>query len=138
MRYLPDANLFVAAVKNARRETDTLRLPLALLEDPSIELVGGAVLFAEFERAAAAFPSPLAAGLLHAIAERLTLVEPDDGVIAACAPFFAGQVASDIVHAATCLKSGATLISNDHDFDAIVRAGLIRRLTLTEAVRRLL
>ncbi len=41
----------------------------------------------------------------------------------------------DCVHAATCLQLGTTPLSNNQDYDAIERAGILRRMTMSEAIR---
>src|SRR5437016_3157437 len=76
--------------------------------------------------------APLAASILGT----LEIIRVEERFVLACTPYFAGKKRKDCVHAATCLQLGATLVSNDHDFDAIDRAGVIRRMTISEAVRR--
>jgi predicted nucleic acid-binding protein len=43
-----------------------------------------------------------------------------------------------VVHAATCLHTGAILISNDAHFDGIKEDGIIEVWSITEAIKKLL
>jgi predicted nucleic acid-binding protein len=45
---------------------------------------------------------------------------------------------ADILHAAACLQTGATLITNDHHFDRIRKEGIIKVWTITEPIDNLL
>lgn len=137
-RLFPDANLFVSAVKHHRRETDSLRLLMRLAEDDERELVGDRYLVLEYERYALAFHSLTAAGLLAAVMRKMTVVAPEQRFISACLPHLPAAAVADLIHAAACLETGAVLISNDRDFDRISAAGLIKRLTLSEAIEVLL
>lgn len=135
---MPDTNLFVAAIRGGARQTDSLRLLVLLIEDQRFHLIGNRLLVEEYRRYGLAFPTPTAVGLLAGLLRDMDIVEPDVRFLRACEPHFAASQTADVLHAATCLETGALLISNDHHFDAIVRTGLIRRMTLTEAIRTLL
>lgn len=137
-RLLPDANLFVAAVRHRGRETDSLRLLARLAEDQRYELIGDRYLVEEYQRYALAFHSLTAAGLLSSVLEKMRVVRPHDRFIAACLPFLPAKELADLIHAAACLETGAALISNDRHFDRIASAGLIHRFTLSEAIEALL
>jgi len=132
---LLDANVFVSAIKPVPRVTDSLRLLVHLL-DAGVRLVGNEVLAGEYLRYAQLLPSPTTAALAAAILESMEIVHVEERFVRACAPYFGPKSAKDCVHAATCLQLGATLVSNDHDFDALERAGVIRRVTTGEAIRR--
>jgi predicted nucleic acid-binding protein len=132
---LLDANLFVAAIKNPSRETDTYRLVVHLLERKGIHLVGNVLLAQEYLRYAEVFPSPTAAALAAALAEKMEIVRVEDRFVLACSPHFPRAKGADCVHAATCLQTGAILVSNDKDFDSVAKAGLVRRWTAADAVR---
>ncbi len=132
---LLDANVFVSAIKPVPRVTDSLRLLVHLL-DAGVRLVGNEVLAGEYLRYAQLSPSPTTAALAAAILESMEIVHVEERFVRACAPYFGPKSAKDCVHAATCLQLGATLVSNDHDFDALERAGVIRRVTTGEAIRR--
>ena len=131
---LLDANVFVSAIKPVPRVTDSLRLLVHLL-DAGVRLVGNEVLAEEYLRYAQLLPSPTAAALAASILGRMEIIHVEERFVHACAPYFGAKSAKDCVHAATCLQLGATLVSNDHDFDAVDRAGVIRRMTIGEAVR---
>ena len=66
----------------------------------------------------------------------MEIIHVEERFVRACESYFGAKGVKDCVHAATCLQLGATLVSNDHDFDAIERAGVIRRVTTSEAIRR--
>ena len=133
---LLDTNVFVAAIKTPSRKTDTYRLLVHLLEREDIRLVSDVLLVQEYIRYAQAFPSPTAAALAAALVEKMDIVRVEDRFLLACAPYFRGGRAADMAHAATCLQTGAVLVSNDRHFDAVAKAGLIRRWTVAEAIRR--
>ncbi|MBN1323877.1 MAG: hypothetical protein JW986_07780 [Methanotrichaceae archaeon] len=59
---------------------------------------------------------------------RSILVDPSIDSLLACRKLFPESEFADIVHAATCLETGAVLISNDAHFDEIKEAGLNRGL----------
>ena len=136
MPYLLDANVFVSATKDPARSTDTFRLLVHLLERAEIRITFNEVLVREYLQYAEVFPSPTAAALASAILDRAEIVEVDDRFLKACAPYFQEGNIADIVHAATCLQTGALLISNDRHSEPIRKAQLIEVLTATEAVRR--
>ena len=133
---LPDTNVFVSAVKHPARETRTYRLIVWLLEREDIRLVGNDLLALEYLRYAEVFPSPTATALASAILQGMEIVRVEEPFLLACAPYFRLGNVSDCVHAATCLQTGATLVSNDRHFEPIRKAGVVRVLTVTEAVQR--
>ena len=132
---LLDTNVFVSAVKSVPRVTDSLRLIVHFLA-ANVRLVGNELLAEESLRYAQLLPSPTATALAASILGTLEIIRVEERFVLACTPYFGGRKRKDCVHAATCLQLGATLVSNDHDFDAIDRAGVIRRMTISEAVRR--
>ena len=131
---LLDTNVFVSAVKSVPRLTDSLRLIVHFLA-ADLRLVGNELLAEEYLRYAQLVPSPTATALAASILGTLEIIRVDERFVLACTPYFGGKKRKDCVHAATCLQRGATLASNDHDFDAVDRAGVIRRMTISEAVR---
>ena len=128
-------NIFVAAIKSLPRVADSFRLIVRFL-DAGTRLVGNEVLAEEYLRVAQVLPSPSAAALAATIVGSMEIVHVEDRFLRACSEFFHKGSAKDCVHAATCLQLGATLVSNDHDFDTIDRAGVIPRMTVSEAIRR--
>ena len=132
---LVDTNVFVSAVKSVPRVTDSLRLIVHWLA-ADVRLVGNVLLAEEYLRYAQLLPSPTATAVAASILGTLDIIRVEERFVLACTPYFAGKKRKDCVHAATCLQLGATLVSNEHDFDAVDRAGVIRRMTISEAVRR--
>ena len=133
---LLDTNVFVAAVRHPTRETATFRFLVSLLERDDLRVVANDVLAEEYVRYARAFPSPTASALVSALLARSEIVRVEDRFLLACAPFLGSADVSDRVHAATCLQTGAVLVSNDRDFEAVRKAGLVDVRTVTEALRR--
>src|SRR5205809_3849736 len=131
---LLDTNVFVSAGKSVPRVTDSLRLIVHLLA-ADVRLVGNELLAEEYLRYAQLLPSASATAVAASILGTLEIIRVEQRFVLACTPYFGGKKRKDCVHAATCLQLGATLASNDHDFDAIDRAGVICRMTIGEAVR---
>lgn len=132
---LLDTNVFVSAIKSLPRVTDSFRLMVRLL-DAQVRFVGNEVLAEEYLHYAQLLPSPTAASLAASILGSMEMIHVEERFVRACAPYFGARSAKDWVHAATCLQLGATLVSNDHDFDSIGRAGVIRRMTVSDAIRQ--
>ena len=132
---LLDTNVLVSAVQSVPRVTDSLRLIVHLLA-ADVRLVGNELLAEEYLRYAQLLPSPTATAVAASILGTLDIIRVEERFVLACTPYFGGRKRKDCVRAATCLQRGATLVSNDHDFDAVDRAGIIRRMTISEAVRR--
>src|SRR5205809_5030888 len=132
---LLDTNVFVSAVKSVPRVTDSLRLIVHFLA-ADVRFVRNELLAEEYLRYAQLVPSSTATALAASILGTLEIIRVEERFVLACTPYFGGKKRKDCVHAATCLQLGATLVSNDHDFDAIDRAGVIRRVTISEAVQR--
>src|SRR5206468_7477416 len=131
---LLDTNVFVSAVQSVPRVTDSLRLIVHLLA-ADVRLVGNELLAEEYLLYAQLLPSPTATAVAASILGTLEIIRVEERFVLACTPYFGGRKRKDCVRAATCLQRGATLVSNDHDFDAVDRAGVIRRMTISEAVR---
>src|SRR5438552_15704014 len=132
---LLDTNLFVSAVQSVPRVTDSLRLIVHVLA-ADVQLVGNQLLAEEYLLYAQLLPCSTATTLAASILGTLDIIRVKERFVLACTPYFGGRKRKDCVHAATCLQLGATLVSNDHDFDAVDRAGVIRRMTIGEAVRQ--
>ena len=79
-----------------------------------------------------------AAVLYSLLKDRIELVEPKREHLEACKQYFPEGEHADLYHAATCLKTGATLISNDKHFDRIRQAGIIQVWKISEAIREIL
>ena len=131
-RFLIDTNLFVAAVKSGK--TKSTELLVRLIEGID-ELVADDILISEYERYALKFE---ALGFLRLIRNRVVIIEQSEEDILRCKPYFPAGSAADVVHAATCLHTGAILISNDAHFDGIKEAGIIEVWSITDAIKKLL
>ena len=137
-----DTNVFIAAFKSGR--TKTAELLLELLTSPEYELVGNSVLLEEYRRWALrlGMEDPTlqepAMTLYSLLKDKMRIVEPDKEHLEACKPYFPESEKADLYHAATCLKTGAILISNDKHFDEIRRAKIIEVLRTSEAIRRII
>jgi len=135
-RYLADTNVYVAAVKRSGRITPSRRLLEHFLNDPRIELVGNAWWLEELLRYAEESRSEAALELAEELAQKVEILELAERFVAACSELVGAENPVDTLHAATCLQSDATLISNDPDFDRIRDAHVIRVLSITEALKR--
>ncbi|MFQ6086189.1 MAG: type II toxin-antitoxin system VapC family toxin [Candidatus Bathyarchaeia archaeon] len=137
-RFLLDTNVFIAAIKDPKKQTVALKLILRLIGDRSIELVGNRFLIEEMLRYLTEFRSETAATLLGALLHRTKVVSVRRGHVRACQAYFTAKDPIDVLNAATCLQAGATLISNDKDFNRIRDEGIIRVWTISKAVSELL
>ncbi|MFH1821604.1 MAG: PIN domain-containing protein [Methanobacteriota archaeon] len=137
-KFLLDANVFIAAVKDPERQTDTLRLLLKIVKDPGIELVGDVLLAEEMSRYAELLKSERAALFISALLAKMEIGVVPDGCVKACLAHIATPDKADVLHAAACLQTGAALITNDRHFDVIKKAGIIEVLSVSEAIKKLL
>ncbi len=135
--FLLDTNVFVAAIKNPRRETRTLRLLLELIEQDDVELVGNVSWVEEMLRYAEEFHSETATWLIGALLERIRIVQVARNYVTICARYLATPDPADILHAATCLQEQATLVSNDKHFDRIRDEGILEVWNISKAIRSL-
>ena len=136
--FLLDNNVFIAAIRRPARETATLRLILRIIQDGSIRLVGNEYLLEEMARYAEVFRSGMASTLLHALISKMDVVEVKGKFITICGDYMDLSDPADIIHAATCLQTDATMITNDHHFDGIRDREIIEVWSITEAMHRLL
>lgn len=127
-----DTNVFISAVKGGW--TKTTDLLLYLLTNPDFEIVANDVLIAEYEKYAERFE---AEGFFEFLKSRVNIVNPSGDEIEVCKQYFPEKELADAVHAATCLKAKAVLITNDRDFEKIKKAGLIRVWSISEAIENL-
>lgn len=133
--FLLDTNVFIAAIKNPRRETGTLQLLLDILNRDDIELVGNDIWAEEMLRYAEEFRSATATWLVSALLNRARLVRVGKRYRTICKPYVTTPDHADILHAATCLQERAVLISNDKHFDRIRDAGVLEVWSITKAIR---
>ncbi len=135
---LLDNNVFISAIKDPTKETATLKLILKLIRDKNIGLVGNEFLVEEMARYAEAFRSETASLLIHALISKMDIVEVQERFTAACRNIMGMEDPADVLHAATCLQTGAILITNDRHFDIIRDEGIIEIWSTAEAIQKLL
>jgi len=135
---LLDTNVFVSAVKDSRKQRDTLRLILAAIEREDIQLVGDEFLVPEMVRYAEEFRSETASWILAALLEKMCIVHASENLVKVCKSHIRTPDLADIVHAAVCLKSDAILITNDKHFDRIRDEGIIEVWSVSRAIEELL
>lgn len=133
--FLLDTNVFVAAITNPRRETDTLRFLLTILRRKDVALVGNEFWAEELLRYAEEFRSETAAFLVGALLGRTRIVRVAKKYRAICKGYVRTPDAADLLHAATCLQEQAILVSNDRHFDRIRDEGIIEVWNISKAIR---
>ena len=136
--FLLDTNVFISAIKDPERQTSTLQLLLKIIKDPDIRLVGNVLLAEEMRRYVELFKSKKAAMLISALLGKMELVRVPENYVRICKTYIRTPDKADILHAATCLQTGATLITNDRHFDRIKGEGIIKALSVSETIRKLL
>jgi len=136
--FLLDTNVFISALKEPRKQTDTLRLILKIIEEPSLGLVGNDLLAEEMARYAELLKSETAATILHTLIAKMELVDVQENYLKICKSYVQTPDKADILHAATCLQTNAVLISNDHHFNRIRDEGIIKVWSTREAIKKLL
>ena len=118
--------MFVSAIIEPTRDTATLRLILHLITGSEIRLVGDIYLVEEMIRYAEKYRSETAAILLQALASKIEIIDVETKYIRICKQYIATENPSDIIHAAACLQSGSTLVTNDKHFNKIRDQGIIK------------
>ena len=136
--FLLDTNVLIAAIKDPEKQTSTFQLLLKIIKDPSIRLVGNILLAEEMHRYVELFKSKKAAVLISSLLGKMELVKVPENYVKICKTYIQTPDKADVLHAATCLQTGATLITNDRHFDRIKKEGVIKVLSVSEAVRKLL
>ena len=136
--FLLDTNVFIAAIKDPERQTGTFRLMLKIIKDPSIRLIGNVLLAEEMRRYVELFKSRKAAMLISALLRKMELVKVPENHVKICKTYIRTPDKADVLHAATCLHTGAALITNDRHFDLIKEEGIIEVLSVGGAIKKLL
>ncbi len=132
-KFLLDTNVFIAAVKKGW--TDTTELILRLLSSQEYRIVGNNVLLAEYRKYAERLN---ARDFYEFLRLRMEMVNPTREEVLRLLPYFPPSQMADAVHAATCLKTGAVLITNDRHFDRVAEEGLIEVWDISKAIRKIL
>jgi len=135
--FLLDTNVFVSAIKEPKRQTDTLRLIIKIISEPRIKIVGNYLLAYEFLRYAELLKSETATALLAALLSKMEVIEVSKNYRKVCRKYIKTPDKADILHAATCLQTGAILITNDRHFDKIRDEGVIEVWSISKAVRQI-
>jgi predicted nucleic acid-binding protein len=133
-QFLVDTNLFIAAIKNPKKETASLRLLMELTEDGSIMLIGNEFLIMEMEKYAQVFESKRGKEILRKLIYKTEVIDVDEKFLRLCKSFFPENQLIDIYHAATCLQKGAVLIMNDRYFDRIRNEKIIDVWSISKAI----
>jgi predicted nucleic acid-binding protein len=131
---LVDTNLFIAAIKNPKKETTSLRLLLELIDDTTTVLIGNEFLIMEMEKYAHVFESMRGKEILQKLIDKTEVVDIDEKFLRLCKSFFPEDELIDIYHAATCLQEGAVLITNDRHFDRINDEKIIEVWSISKAI----
>lgn len=132
--FLVDTNLFIAAIKNPKKETASLRLLLELIDDKSIVLIGNEFLIMEMEKYAQVFESKRGKEILKKLIGKTEVVDVDETFLRLCKSYFPEDELIDIYHAATCLQKGAVLITNDRHFDKVNDKKIIEVWSISRAI----
>ena len=130
-KFLIDTNLFVAAVKSGKTKSTEL---LVRLIEGTWDLVADDILISEYERYSLKFG---AHAFFKLVLSKVIVIEQSEEDILLCKSFFPAGSGADAVHAATCLHTGAILISNDAHFDRIKEAGIIEIWSISDAIKKL-
>ena len=130
-----DTNLFIAATKNPKKETASLRLLLYLIDDTAIALIGNEFLIIEMEKYAQVFESIRGKEILRKLIDKTEVVNVDEKFLRLCKPYFPEDDLIDIYHAATCLQTDAILITNDRHFDKINDEKIIEVWNISKAIK---
>ena len=136
--FLLNTNIFISAIKNLGRQTSSLHLILHLIGEPSISLAGNTLLVEEMVRYAELLRSETAATLLYALIAKMKIVNIQENYPKICKTYIETPDKADILHAATCLRTNAVLISNDYHFNRIRDEEIIKVWSSIEAINKLL
>lgn len=136
--FLLDTNVLIAAIKGPERQTSTFQLLLRIIKDPSIRLVGNVLLADEMRRYVELFKSKRAAMLISSLLSKMELVKVPESYVKVCKTYIRTPDKADVLHAAACLQTGSALITNDRHFDRIRDEGIIKVLSVSEAIKGLL
>jgi len=131
---LVDTNLFIAAIKNPKRETASLRLLMELTDNSTIVLIGNEFLIMEMEKYAQVFESKRGKEILRKLIDKTDVLDVNEKFLHVCKPYFTENQLIDIYHAATCLQEGAILITNDRHFDRIRNEKIIEVWSISKAI----
>jgi predicted nucleic acid-binding protein len=138
IQILLDNNVFDAAIHNPGRETKSLQLLLELIRNRNLHLVGNPYLLEEVSKYGEVYSSPTALLLLKALISKMEHIAVEDRYIKLCLNYMNPGSPVDIIHAATCLQTDSTLITNDKHFDQLKQEKIITIWNINEALKHLL
>ncbi len=133
-RFLVDTNLFIAAIKNPKKETASLKLLLELIDNTNIVLIGNEFLIMELEKYAQVFESKRGKEILLKLIDKTEVANVDEKFLRLCKSYFPEEELIDIYHAATCLQESAVVITNDRHFDKINDEKIIEVWSISKAI----
>ena len=136
--YLLDTNVFIAAIKNPKKETKTLQLILEMIERDDILLVGDEFLAEEMIRYAEEFKSETAVWILSTLLDKIEIIDVEKNFVKICMTYIKTPNKADIVHAAVCLETNSILISNDAHYNKIKKEGIINVWGISKAIKHIL
>jgi len=106
--------------------------------DDGVWLLGDTYLAEEMARYTEVYPSETAVSLLEALAAKTEFVEVEARYLRICREYVGTLDLSDVYHAAACLQTGSTLITDDRHFDGICDEGIITVWSTKVAIKELL
>ena len=133
-QFLIDTNLYIAAIKNPKKETSSLKLLLELINNTTIEFIGNEFLIMEMEKYAEIFESKRGKEIFRKLIGKNKVVDVDEKFLRLCKPYLPKDELIDVYHAATCLQEDAILITNDKHFDKIKDNKIIEVWSISKAI----
>ncbi len=106
-----------------------------MITSTDIHLVGDLYLVEEMIRYAEEYQSETAATLLQALASKINIIQVEPRYTKICKQYITTDDLSDILHAAACLQSDSTLITDDHHFNNIRDEGIIKVQSTKNAIK---
>ena len=73
--------------------------------------------------------------ILKKLVDKTEVVDVNEKFLRICKPYFPEEEVIDIYHAATCLKTGAVIITNDRHFDKINDEKMIEVWSISKAIK---
>lgn len=133
-QFLVDTNLFIAAIKNPGKDTTSLKLLLALIDDTDIALIGNEFLIMELEKYSQVFGSERGSEILYKLIDKMRVIDVDEKFLRFCKSYFPEDELIDMYHAATCIQADDILITNDRHFDKINDEKIIEIWCISKAI----
>jgi predicted nucleic acid-binding protein len=135
---LIDTNVIVSVIKRPGKAGKTLELVLKLIDADDVRIVGNDYLVVELYKYVEEFGLGSSITIIAKLFEKMDVLLVGKNYRRICKDYFDTLGSPDILHAATCLKADAILITNDKDFDRIRDEGIIEVRSISEAIKRLL